>query len=87
MGIWRGWEELHRCHFVLLLYCVLRRREEGGEEEGREDILSSMYQLQGSSTRVFSVCGRGEGNGFIHVVAETPGEKLIGWMGGVEGRK
>jgi hypothetical protein len=59
--------------------------ERGGR--GKEDTLSSMYQLQGNSTRVFSVGGKGEGSGFIHVVAETSGEKFIGWMGGVEGRK
>jgi hypothetical protein len=46
-----------------------------------------MYQLHGNSTSVFSVGGAGSGRGFIHVDAETLGEKLIGWMGGVEGRK
>jgi hypothetical protein len=46
-----------------------------------------MYQLHGSSTRVFSVGGEGAGSGFIHVVAETSGEKLIGVIGGAEGRK
>jgi hypothetical protein len=63
-------------------------KKEGGRKEGRrEDTLSSMYQLHGNSTSVFSVWGKGEGSGFIHVVAETSGEKLMGWMGGVEGRK
>jgi hypothetical protein len=47
-----------------------------------ECALSSMYQLQGSSTSVFSVGGAGSGRGFIHVAAETSGEKSMGLIGG-----
>jgi len=45
-------------------------------------ILSSIYQLQGNSTSVFSVGGADSGRGFIHVEAETSGEKSIGLIGG-----
>ena len=78
VGVWSRGEVLHWCH-------------SGGvsSEEARwgGDRLSSMYQLHGSSTRVFSVGGEGAESGFIHVIAETSGEKLIGVIGGAEGRK
>ena len=54
---------------------------------GRGAGLSSIYQLQGNSTSVFSVGDVGAGSGFIQDVAETSGEKFIGVMGGVAGRK
>ncbi len=64
MGVGGCGEELERCHLVFIKMRVW--------EEGRKrDALSSMYQLHGSSTRVFSVGGSGLGSGFIHVVAET----------------
>ena len=49
--------------------------------------MSSMYQLQGSSTRVFEVGGAGVGRGFIHDDADTEAEKSMGFMAGREGRK
>jgi hypothetical protein len=61
--------------------------EMDGGVKRRMDGLSSIYQLHGNSTSVFSVGGAGSGSGFIHDFAETSGEKLIGLMGGVEGRK
>lgn len=42
---------------------MVGKREEGG-------LLSSMYQLHGSSTRVLSVGGDGVGSGFIQDDAE-----------------
>lgn len=54
----------------------------------RRDILSSMYQFPGSSTRVFLCGGSGFGRGCIHVLAERCGEKSIAVMGGLYlGRK
>jgi len=76
--VWCGREVLHWRHLAMLVIWKI---------VGEKDGLSSIYQLHGNSTSVFSVGGAGAGSGFIHVVAETSGEKFIGVMGGLEGRK
>lgn len=50
-------------------------------------VMSSMYQLAGSSARVLAVGEAGVGRGFIQVDAERWGEKSMGVMAGVLGRK
>lgn len=50
-------------------------------------VMSSMYQLQGNSTREVVVGALATGRGCIHVEAEREGEKSMGFMGGMEGRK
>jgi hypothetical protein len=50
-------------------------------------VISSIYQFAGSSTKVVEVGARGFGSGFIQVEAERWGEKSMGVMVGVLGRK
>lgn len=50
-------------------------------------VMSSMYQLHGSSTSVLAVGAAGDGSGTIHVKALVEGEKSIGVMAGTCGRK
>lgn len=61
MGVRHGGEELHWRHWGLL---ALNEVEELG------NVLSSIYQLQGNSTSVFSVGVAGAGSGFIQVDAD-----------------
>jgi hypothetical protein len=48
--------------------------------------MSSIYQLQGISTRVLDVGGRGLRSGCIQVDAGLEAEKSMGFIGGAAGR-
>jgi hypothetical protein len=50
-------------------------------------VISSIYQLQGISTRVSGVLAAGRGRGFIQVEAEFQGEKSMAVGSGILGMK
>lgn len=69
----------------MLCYQIWGMRDQDSEEE--RDVLSSIYQLAGNSTSVLLVGSSGLGSGFIQLIADTWGEKSMGWIAGVEGTK